>query len=128
MNPDNAPAGLFQSVRTLLANLTGLLHTRLELVGLELQEAVTRLVVVLLVTVATLLFAFLGIAFGAFAVILAVGEAHRLAAAGAICASFLVIGALLAWWLRHTLLSGPRIFEASLSELRKDRESLMPQR
>ena len=127
MNPETGPAGLFHSVRTLLANVAGLAHARLELVGAELQEELARLGVILIAAIIALFFAFLGIAFAAIAVVIAVGEPHRLAAAAAIGTFFLVLGALSAWWMRRIILAKPRLFDASLTELRKDRDLLMPQ-
>ena len=127
MNPDPAQPGLFQSVRKLLANLTGLAHTRLELLSTELQEELARLGLILLAAIVALFFAFLGIAFVAIAVMIAVGEPHRLMAAVLLGLAFLVAGALSAWWMRRIALAKPRIFDASLSELRKDRDLLMPQ-
>ena len=127
MSTDAAPPGLFESVRKLLANVAGLAHTRLELFSTELQEELARLGLILLAAIVALFFAFLGIAFVAIAVVIAVGEPHRLMAAVLLGLAFLVTGALSAWWMRRIALAKPRIFDASLSELRKDRDLLMPQ-
>lgn len=116
--------GLFESVRALLANVAGLAHARIELAGAELQEALTRLGLALLALIAALFLAFLGVGFLAFAVVMAVGEPHRIAAAALVGAAFLAICALLVWWVRRSLLAAPRMFDATLAELRRDRESL----
>lgn len=127
MNPEPESPGLFHSARRLLANLAGLAHTRLELLSTELQEELARLGLILLAALVTLFFAFLGIAFAAFAVMIAVGETYRLAAAVLLGLAFFIVSALSAWWMRRATLAKPRIFDASLSELRKDRDLLMPQ-
>jgi uncharacterized membrane protein YqjE len=120
--------GLFDSVRQLLASVAELAHTRLDLFSTELQEALARLGFVLLLAIVVLFFAFLGVAFLSLALIIAVGEPHRLAAALWLGGGFLALGALGAWWMRSITVGKPRIFEASLSELRKDRDQLAPDR
>ena len=127
MNPEPASPGLFHSARKLLANLAGLAHTRLELLSTELQEELARLGEILLAAIVSLFFAFLGIAFAAVAVMIAVGEPYRLAVAVLFAVLFLIIGALSAWWMRRVARAKPRVFDASLGELRKDRDLLMPQ-
>lgn len=127
MNPEPESPGLFHSARRLLASLAGLAHTRLELLSTELQEELARLGLILLAALVTLFFALLGIAFAAVAVMIAVEEAHRLTAAVALGLSFFIIAALSAWWMQRLARARPRVFDASLSELSKDRDLLMPQ-
>jgi uncharacterized membrane protein YqjE len=127
MSSEPASPGLFHSARKLLASLAGLAHTRLELLSTELQEELARLAEILLAAIISLFFAFLGIAFVAVAVMIAVGEDYRLAVAVLFAVLFLIIGALSAWWMRRAARAKPRIFDASLGELRKDRDLLMPQ-
>src|SRR3970040_975207 len=127
MNPEPASPGLFHSARKLLANLAGLAHTRLELLSTELQEELARLGVILLAAIVSLFFAFLGVAFAAVAVMIAVGEPYRLAIAVLFAVAFLIIGALSAWWMRRVARAKPRVFDAGLVELRKDHDLLMPQ-
>jgi uncharacterized membrane protein YqjE len=127
MDREPAAPGLFDSVRKLLANLAGLAHTRLELLSTELEEELARLGVILLAAIVSLFFAFLGVAFAAAAVMIAVGEEYRLAVAVVFAVAFLAIGGLSAWWMRRVARAKPRVFDASLAELRKDRDLLMPQ-
>jgi uncharacterized membrane protein YqjE len=127
MSAEPAPPGLFESARKLVAGLIGLAHTRLELLSTELQEELARLAEILLAAIISLFFAFLGIAFVAVAVMIAVGEEYRLAVAVLFAVLFLIVGALSAWWMRRVARAKPRIFDASLGELRKDHDTLMPQ-
>jgi uncharacterized membrane protein YqjE len=127
MDREPAAPGLFDSARKLVANLAGLAHTRLELLSAELEEELARLGVILLAAIVSLFFAFLGVAFAAVAVMIAVGEEYRLAVAGAFAIAFLAIGGLSAWWMRRVARAKPRVFNASLAELRKDHDLLMPQ-
>ena len=120
--------GLFDSVRQLLASVAELARTRLDLLSTELQEALARLGLVLLLAIIALFFAFLGIAFLSLALIISVDESHRLAAALWLGGGFLALGALGAWWMRNITVGKPRLFEASLAELGKDRDQLAPDR
>jgi uncharacterized membrane protein YqjE len=94
MNPEPASPGLFHSARKLLTNLAGLAHTRLELLSTELREELARLGEILLAAIVSLFIAFLGIAFAAVAVMIAVGEPYRFAVAVLFAVSFLIIVAL----------------------------------
>lgn len=127
MDGEPATPGLFDSARKLLANLAGLAHTRLELLSTELEEELARLGVILLAAIVSLFFAFLGVAFAAVAVMIAVGEDYRLAVAVAFAIAFLATGGLSAWWMRRVARAKPRVFDSSLAELRKDHDLLMPQ-
>jgi uncharacterized membrane protein YqjE len=117
---ESSTPGLFHSVRALGASLVALAHTRLELLGTELQEEVARLVLALLYSFAAVAFAALGIAFAAVAILIAAWDSHRLAAAVVIALVFLALGGLGAWVVRRLVFARLRVFDASLSELDKD--------
>ena len=116
--------GLFHSVRTLAASLVALAHTRLELLGTELQEEVARVVLALLYSFAAVSFAALGIAFAGIAILVAAWDSHRLAAAVVLALVFLALGGLGAWVVRRLVFARLRVFHASLSELDRDYERL----
>lgn len=119
-------SGLLHSAQSLLAGLLELGRTRFELFGTELREELARLATALLGGLAVLVLAALGVAFGAVALILAIGEEHRLAAVISVAAGFLVLAGLLAWRLRHLAAVKPRAFDATLSELRRDLDTIKP--
>jgi uncharacterized membrane protein YqjE len=119
-------AGLLQSAQTLLAGLISLGRTRFELFGVELREELARLTSVLLGGLAVLVLAALGIAFGALALVLAVGEERRVLTVCIIAAVFLAAAALLAWSLRRLAAMKPRAFDATLAELARDYEAIKP--
>ena len=104
--------GLFDSVRQLLASVAELARTRLDLLSTELQEALARLGLVLLLAIIVLFFAFLGVAFLSLALIISVDESHRFATGDYHYAAYAI----------------RRAFEASLAELGKDRDQLTPYR
>jgi uncharacterized membrane protein YqjE len=116
--------GLLGSAQSLLANLLALARTRLELFGAELQEELTRLFFAAIGMALVLLLAALGAAFGALALVMALGEEHRAVAAGLIGAGFVALALAAAWSMRRLTSGRPRLLAASLAELRRDQEAL----
>jgi uncharacterized membrane protein YqjE len=115
---------LLASVQNLLASLLGLARTRLDLLSTELEEALAHFALGIIVAVAAVLLATLGLAFAGAAFIFAMAPEHRLAAAAVIASVFLAAGAGLGLVLR--VRKRPRMFEASLGELQRDQEALIP--
>jgi len=119
-------AGLLHSAQALLAGLLDLGRTRFELFGTELREELARLATAVLGGLAVLILAALGLAFGAGALILALGEAHRPAAMIAVAATFFVLAGVIAWRLQRLAGAKPRAFDATLSELQRDLDGIKP--
>ena len=119
-------AGLLHSAQALLAGLLDLGRTRFELFGTELREELARLATALLGGLAVLVLVALGLAFGAAALILALGEAHRLVATVAVAAAFLALAGAVAWQVQRLAAAKPRAFDATLSELRRDLDAIKP--
>jgi len=116
--------GLFQSAKALLATLVAIGHNRLELFSVELQEEIARTASILLWAAAALLFGMLALALAATAILLAVPASDRVVAA-IVLAAVAAIAALVAFATsRSRILSRPRAFDATLSELAKDRDHL----
>jgi len=119
-------AGLLESVQNLLAGLVDLGRTRFELFGTELREELARLAATLLGGLAVLVLVALGLAFGALAFIVWMGEANRLGATIGVAVFFLVFAGAVALWLRRVTGEKPRAFEATLSELQRDLTAIKP--
>lgn len=117
-------SGLLASVQNLLASLLGLARTRLDLLSTELQEALAHFALGIIIAVAAVLLATLGLAFAGAALLFAMAPEHRLAAAAVIAFVYLAGGVGLAILLR--VRKRPRIFEASLGELQRDQDALTP--
>ena len=75
------PGGLFASLQALLATLIAIGHNRLELFSTELQEEIARAAAMLLWALAALLLVFLSALLAAIAVLFAVPDSARAAAA-----------------------------------------------
>jgi uncharacterized membrane protein YqjE len=116
--------GLLQSVQSLLATLLGLARTRLELLSVEMQELLARLVLLMVGAVAAILLAALALGFGAVALVMAVAPEHRVAVAAGLGVAFLAAAALIAWRVRREARVRP--FAASLGELERDAKALEP--
>jgi uncharacterized membrane protein YqjE len=119
-------AGLLESARAALAGLITLGRTRFELFGTELREELARLATLLLGGLTVVLLAALGVAFGAFALVMAVGEQYRVLAACAVAAAFVALALLLLWALVRFAKVKERAFDATLTELARDYEAIKP--
>jgi uncharacterized membrane protein YqjE len=116
--------GLLQSGQALLASALELGRTRLELVSVEMQELLARLVLIMIGAVAAILLAALALGFGAVALVLAVPDQYRLAVTGGLALVFLVAAIILGRRAAREAKSRP--FMASLAELQRDLDELKP--
>lgn len=122
---DAPPAGLFGSLKNLAASLVSHLHTRLELFATEFAEEKLRLVSLLLVSILALFFAFMTLVLAVLFVIAAYWDTpYRLHAVALLAVLFLAGAGITGGMVRARLKSRPRLFEASLAELYKDRQQL----
>ncbi len=130
MEPDTdsarvAPGGVFDSAKQLLGSIVAHLHTRLSLFSTEFAEEKLRLTTLLYSALTALFFFFMTLILALLFVIAACWDTpYRLHAIGGLSLLFL-IGAGITWSsVRAQLQSRPRLFEASLAELYKDRQQL----
>jgi uncharacterized membrane protein YqjE len=115
---------LLDSLRTLVDGAAGLVHTRLELLGADLRAERARLTAAVLVSLAVLFFAAIGIVFAAFAIMLAAWDHFRFGAAALLALAFLAAAVYGGFRLQRFAQQQPRMFEASLAALEGDREQL----
>lgn len=130
MNRDN-PGQPRGPVRQLIASLSGLLataielgRTRLELLTVELREELHRTAGMLAVGLAAVLAAGAGVVFAGLAIIFAFWDTHRILAAVLVTAGFFALAAVAAFRVRSDLASRPRFLQATLGELRRDEDQL----
>ena len=116
--------GLLESARNLLAGILDLGRTRFELFSTELREELTRLAAAIIGGLAVLIFAAIGLGFGAVAIILSVDESKRLPVTVGVAVLFLVIAGVAAWRLRRLATMKPNPFGATIAELRHDLTAL----
>jgi uncharacterized membrane protein YqjE len=125
MDPDPRearPEGLGASLRSLFQTVLGVLQTRLEILSTEVAEERFNLTRTAIVVVAVIFCFQAGAIFAVLFVVLAVGTENRLAAIGIAALALLLSAGGGALWLRHWLKTRPPFFEATIAELRKDRD------
>lgn len=120
----SAGEGLFVSLKALSANLLGIVQTRLELLSTDIAEERERIVTLLVLALAALFSIGVGVVLLAILVVVALWESNRLFALGGMIVFFLMTGAIIGWVVLSRLRSSPRPFDASISELTKDRQEL----
>jgi uncharacterized membrane protein YqjE len=108
----------------MLATLIELVHARLDLVGVELQLEVQRATSVLLWAFAAIVLGIVGLVMLAVSVLLAFWETHRVLAAACITAVFVLASIGIALGVRYRVRTWPKMFGATLNELRNDATAL----
>lgn len=124
-DPDGArPRGLFDSLKDLLATVSALAQTRLELLGTELEEQVARLAILLVWSIVALFLVFTAVVLAAVAVIVLFWDEHRVLVAFCLAGGMglFAVGSIL--YVLNQLKARPRMFQATLDELSKDRQRL----
>lgn len=112
--------GLFASLRRAIATLVEIVHTRLELVGVELQVEVQRAASLLLWAFGALLCTIFAVVLLATTVIIAFWDTHRLLAAGSVTAFFAIAALASALYVRHRVRTRPHLFAGSIGEMKRD--------
>jgi uncharacterized membrane protein YqjE len=119
-SPDPPGGAAPGSLSAIAASLLALVHTRFELLGLELREEALRAQRMLLVAAAAVLF--LGAALVLLALVVAqlFADTHPLAALAAMTILYVAIAGALFLRMRQAIAHGPAPFAATLRELEKD--------
>jgi uncharacterized membrane protein YqjE len=121
---DASSGGLFESLKTLSVSLVSIVHTRLELLSNDVAEEREQLTTFLVLVMVALGCLGVGVVLLAMLIVVAFWESNRLLALGALIGFFLIAGLGSAWYAVHRVRNKPRLFEASLAELSKDRQHL----
>ena len=115
---------LLSSLKSLVSTGASIAQTRLELISVDVQIARTKLISLLVMIVSALFFLFFGLVMLALLIVIYSWESDRMLALGLLTSSFLFIGLILALLIMQSLRTMPKLFEASIAELAKDRETL----
>jgi uncharacterized membrane protein YqjE len=118
------PHGLFASLRRLGSTLFVTLHSRIELLALELGRERVRVTRLVLLGVAALFFLALGAITATIFIIVLFWDSQRLVVIGFLTVLYLAIGGGIVAFIRSEVEHSKRPFSASLEELRRDRERL----
>jgi len=120
----SAEPGIFQGLKSLLAILSSMLHTRLDLFAAELEEERERLRQILLLTLLLFFGLSLGFILLTIFIVALFWDRGWIAALGCLSLVYLGIGTAAAIKLRSAFLTRPGLFSATLQELGKDRDRL----
>ncbi len=118
------PTRLSASLKGLAGTVLTLLQVRLELLGVEAQEEVVRVVGLLLWGMAAALLLAMGLGFLAIFITVALWDTQRLLALSVFATLFLTLGGIATWMAWQRARRGSTLFASSLAELRQDREQL----
>lgn len=119
-----AAGGLAGSVRRLAGTALEVLQTRLALLSNEWEEERVRLGRALLLAYVAAMCFMTGAVLVSIFIALLFWEEHRLLAVAIPAVSFLLAAAWLWWRVTRLFAEKPRLFQASLAELARDRELL----
>ena len=115
---------LLSSIKGLASTGASIAQTRLELLSLDVQIARSKFIGLLVMIISALFFLFFGLVMLALLIVIYSWETDRMMALGLLTGAFLSVGLILAALIMQSLRKMPRLFEASITELAKDREAL----
>ncbi len=115
---------LLSSIKGLASTGASIAQTRLELLSVDVQIARSKFISLLVMIVSALFFLFFGLVMLALLIVIYSWETDRMMALSLLTGAFLSVGVILAVLITQSLRTMPKLFEASIAELAKDREAL----
>ena len=115
---------LLSSIKNLASTGASIAQTRLELLSVDVHIARNKLIGLLVMIMSALFFLFFGLVMLALLIVIYSWESDRMTALSILTAAFISIGLILAALIMQSLRTMPKLFEASITELAKDREAL----
>ncbi len=115
---------LLSSLKNLVSTGASIAQTRLELISTDVQIARSKFISLLVMIVFALFFLFFGLVMLALLIVIYSWETDRILALTLLASGFLAVGVILAAVILQSLRTMPKLFEATISELQKDREEL----
>lgn len=116
--------GIIDSIKSTIATILQILHTRVELFTTELEEEMHRVAAVLLWGGVALFAGGLFMMMVAITVIIAAGEEHRLLAAIVMTGVFLAVLLTAVFMLKSRMSQRTKLLSSSIEELKRDRDAL----
>lgn len=118
--------GLVDSLTATAATVVAIVHTRLDLLSTDLEEEREHFVSLTLFALGAFFCLGVGVVLMVSLLVFSVWDSHRLLALGVLAAVFLGAGVGAIVVALKKVKAKPRLFSASLTELRKDRQWLAP--
>jgi uncharacterized membrane protein YqjE len=122
--PGAPEAGLFTTLKALSSNLLAIVQTRLELLSTDVAEERERLLKLLVMVLIALFCLGVGVLLLALLIVVMLWESNRLYALAGMIVFFLGAGLGVGWTAVQWSRRQPRLFDASITELSKDRQDL----
>ena len=114
------------TARRLGAAVLGMLHSHIELFGIELQEQKSRTVSLLLFAGLALVFALLALVALSGLILILLWDNYRIPGMIGLCIFYLLAGLFCAMRLKGAIFDETSPFSGTLEELANDRERLLP--
>lgn len=106
------------------ATLVAIVHTRLELLSVDLEEEREHLLTIMLLALIAVFLLGIGVVLSAILLVVLYWETQRVLVLGLLTAFFLLVGIAVGIYARHKVRTKPRLFSSSIAELHKDQEQL----
>jgi len=126
LDSDSTQAKSGSTSRRLGAALLGLLHSHVELFGIELQEQKARTLSLLLFAGLALVFALLALVALSGLVLILLWDNYRMLGMLGLCLFYVLAGVFCALRLKAAIFDESSPFSGTLEELANDRERLLP--
>ena len=126
LDSENPSAKAGPTSRRLGAALLGLLHSHVELFGIELQEQKSRTLSLLLFAGLALVFALLALVALSGLILILLWENYRMYGMLGLCVFYVLAGIFCAMRLKAAIFDESSPFSGTLHELANDRERLLP--
>lgn len=117
---------MFDLVKRMAAGVLAILHTRAELLVVELEEEVRRFFAYLILSLVALVCFGIALLLAILLIIVIFWESHRIAVVAGLTGFFGVAAAAIALGVRSSLRSKPKFLGATLGEIARDIEVLRP--
>lgn len=123
---DQGGDGMFDSARRMANSVLGLLHDRISLAAVELQEEKLRAISVLIWLCVAIALGVAGMLVAISALAFFLWEQAGYAGLIGLAVASIAGAAVVLWLLRRRILSGPQPFAVTVAEFGKDFECLRP--
>ncbi|MCF8190251.1 MAG: phage holin family protein [Polynucleobacter sp.] len=115
---------LFSALKNLVSTGASIAQTRLELISTDVQIARTQFLNLIVMVICALFFLFFGLVMLTLLIVIYSWETDRVLALSLLTSGFLVVGIILALVVLRSIKTMPKLFEATIAELAKDRQEL----
>lgn len=117
---------LLHSLKTVAGSLTAILHTRMEVLAIDLEEERERLSTLIALLLMALFLIGVGLVLATLLIIALFWDTHRLPVMAGLTGLFLIGGVIATWMAVRKMRTLPRLFAATLALLYRDSVRLPP--